>query len=88
MRFWRWARPPIAFTAAAVLLGLSAWQIGRWDDTGDGTCGPLYRPDIWRSSEYCLHRTTPRLALVLLGVAVAIALGILAIRSLLAESSP
>ena len=83
MTAWRRWWPPIGMALALVLVAIAVWQVALWDDVGDSTCGPLYRPDIWTASG-CLQRSLPRLGVVLLSTVVAVGLLVSAIRALLA----
>jgi hypothetical protein len=41
-------------TMAVLLLGGALWLGTRWvEDPPDGTCGALYRPDLWRDRSDC-----------------------------------
>lgn len=39
-----------------LLLGAAFWLASVWIDVGDSTCGAVYRPDIWRQTDYCTER--------------------------------
>ena len=84
MTAWRRWWPPLGMALALGLIVIAGWQIALWDDVGDSTCGPLYRPDIWTASG-CLQRSLPRLGMVLVIAVVAVGLLVSAIRALLAE---